>query len=240
MSLLDSSFYSDVIGAEYELMLSAFGEGVLSESQLLDMQKPTEILKSFKSRYHRFPKSISLLIQDSRSAGYKYGFTGIETSLLESFDTLKELILPDTITNIEITKTLEEILQKNKTLIRGSFDSYAEKLAKEQNLHFRPSNYIFADFEDTRFHENTTLTLVFKRNGNVEIKENCSSPGTSSSNTLGGSFTYALSNDFYQTQTASQIASTFDSCACKAIIDDGRLSLFIEKAKEHDYYKGKI
>ena len=43
MSLLDYEF-----GLEYDVMLSAWGEGVLSESSLPDFQQPDVILKKYR------------------------------------------------------------------------------------------------------------------------------------------------------------------------------------------------
>ena len=234
MSLLDHEFNS-----EYELMLSAWGEGTLSESALLDLQKPDAVFREFRKKYHRFPKSISLIISDPHDVGYDFCYTGVDTALLEKLETLKELVLPDTITHIDMSPKLTEIFKDNKTLIRGKLDSFAEKFAQENGLNFRPADFVFADFEDERFHESTTMTLLFKRSGNVEIKESSSSPGSSSSHTLGGSFTHALSRDFYQTQTAEQIAEKFYACARDAILTDGRLAAFIDKAKSHKIYTGK-
>ena len=232
MCLLDHEFNS-----EYELELSAWGEGVLADAGLLDMQKPDAVLNAFRKKYRRYPKSISLRIEDPRAAGYDFGFTGIEPSFLEKLETLKELVLPGSITRIDLTPGVEKILRDNDTLIRGAFDSFAESFAKENGLRFRPADFIFADFEDTRWRESTTLKLIFKRSGNVEIKETSVSPGSNAGNTFGGSFTHSLPRDFYKTLTAAAIAGRFSGDAREAIVSDGRLAAFIEKAGEHGYYQ---
>ncbi|MBR5060152.1 MAG: hypothetical protein IKX06_05200 [Clostridia bacterium] len=234
MCLLDHEFKG-----EYELELSAWGEGILREQGLLKMQKPDAILSAFQKKFRRYPKSISLLVEDSRGFGNDNGFTGIETELLEKFETLKELILPETITHLDISPKLGNILRENDTLIRGRFDSFAETFARENGLHFRPADLVFASFTDTRFFESTTMTLLFRRNGKVEIRERSTSPGSNAGNTFGGSFTHPLPGDFWKTGTAEQIAERFYDDARTAIIEDGRLAGFIEKAKTHGYYQGK-
>ena len=78
-------------------------------------------------------------MKDSRGYGSETGYIGVDTALLEKLETLKELILPDTITHIDLTPKLEKILKDNDTLIRGSFDSFAESFAKENGLRFRPA-----------------------------------------------------------------------------------------------------
>ena len=240
MCLLDYTFYSEKYGAEYELVLSAWGNGILSESGLLDLQKPDNVIKKFRSRYRRYPKSISLQLEDPTSVGYKYFFTGVETALLEKLETLKELILPYTVESIEMTPKLESILKDNDTLIRGDFDSFAERFAAQNGLHFRPADLIFAEYSPDVPPESTRMTLVFNRNGSVTVKEAVSSPGTSASNTLGGTFTHSLNKDFYKNETAETIAGRFGKGLGGEILRDGRLAAFIEKAKTHDYYKGKV
>ena len=234
MSLLDHDF-----DTEYDLSLSAWGDGIFKESDLLYFQKPDAIIDEYKKKHGRCPGSISLLLKYSRGYGSETGYTGIDTAFLEKLATLKELIMPDTITHIDLTPTLERIFRDNDTLIRGPFDSYAESFAKENGLRFRPADFIFADFEDTRWHEYTVMTLIFKRSGSVEIKETSSSPGSSAGNTFGGSFTHSLPRDFYMIQTAEQIAERFNKDAREAIVADGRLAAFIEKAKTHDFYRDK-
>ena len=235
MSLLDHDF-----DTEYDLSLSAWGDGILAESDLLFFQKPDAILEEYKKKHGRYPESISLLLKDSPGYGSETGFTGLDTAFLEKLATLKELILPDTITHIDLTPALEKIFRDNDTLIRGSFDSFAESFANGNGLRFRPADLIFAEFEDTRWREFTVMTLIFKRNGSVEIKETSSSPGSSAGNTFGGSFTHSLPCDFYMTQTEEEIAKRFDKDAREAIVSDGRLAGFIEKAKTHGFYRDKI
>ena len=234
MCLLDYDY-----GSEYELKLSAWGGGILSESGLLPMQRPENILSQFKKSRKRYPRHISLLVEDPRATGNDYWFTGIDPALLEKLKTLKELILPDSIENIEMTPKLGEILHENNTLIRGSFGSFTERFAAENGLNFRPADFVIAEYFFEPAQESTQLTVVFKRNGSAEIKEKVSSPGTNAGNTFGGTFSHYLSSDFYLTKTAEQIAEDFSSYLRGAILEDGRLAAFIEKAKNHSFYTGK-
>ena len=233
MSLLDYEF-----GSEYDIMLSAWGEGVLSESSLLDFQQPDVILKKYKKEYRRNPKSISLFVQDPMVVGYDYGYTGVDSAFLEKLETLKELILSPSVTDISMTPKPENILTDNNTLIRGTFDSFAESFAHENKLRFRHSDFVFAEYGSERLPESTQLTLQFKRDGSVVIKEDVSSPGTSASNTLGGSFCHKLSKEFYKTNTAEEIAEMFSEGLRGVILKDGRLTDFIAKANSHDLFTG--
>jgi len=43
-----------------------------------------------------------------------------------------------------MTPKLEKILKTNNCLICGSFDSFAEQFALENDLHFKPNNFKFS------------------------------------------------------------------------------------------------
>ncbi len=239
MCLLDHVFYSDAYGAEYELTLSAWGEGLLCEEELLDIQKPDAILRKFRKRYRRLPKSISFEIGDPFAAGYDYGFTGVDPALIEKLETLKELILPDSIEHFEPTDKLMALMKANCTLIRGNFGSFAERFAADSGLRFRPSDLTIAEYRFEPACEDTVLKLAFARSGSVRIDEIVTSPGTSAGNTLGGTFSHPLCADFFKTQTAGEIANMFSERLRDAIISDGRLAAFMETALKRGYYTGK-
>ena len=232
MSILNYAFDS-----EYDLMLSAWGKGTVASRNFT----PTlgAIYREFKNEYSREPRDVSLFLEDAMAYGYDYGFTKIDTHFLEKLNTLAELILPNSITEIEMTPTLKQILTRNNVLIRGSFDSFAENFAAENNLHFRPSDFLFAKYEFEPMHETTTLTMTFNRKGDVVVEISSSSPGSSAGNTFGGTFYRDLPKNFYKVKTAQQIAEMFGPSTSKTILEDGRLEAFIEKAKTHKIFMGK-
>ena len=234
ISLLDA-----VAGSDYDLCLEAWGDGLLCDEALSDFMKPDTILNRFQKRHRRYPRDISLLLKDSRGFGSDIGYTGVHPAFLENLKTLKELILPDSVTDIGLTPALAAMLKENDVLIRGAFDSFAEKLAVELGLHFRPADFVFAETFFEPAQESTVLHLLFARDGSVQIEEKCSSPGSSAGNTFGGSFYYPLPRDFYITMTAEQFASQLRPSLCDATLKDGRLASFLEKAKAHGYYTGK-
>ena len=238
MCLLSNTISRDKAGSDYEICFSAWGSGVLSDAALLEVQKPDNVIKEFKKKYRRYPKSISLLLEDSLSFGNDYGFTGVSSQFLSKLRTLKELVLPDSVTDIELTPELHEVLKENKTLIRGSFGSFAQRFARENSLHFRPADLIFAEYCFEPARESTRMILRFARNGNVTIREVITAPGTNAGNTSGGSFYHSLKRDFFKTQSAEQIAQRFSPQLCRAILDDGRLADFLAKAREQGYFTG--
>ncbi len=221
---------------DYVLEIEAIGDEEFCENEFGD--KLEKIFKSFRKENGTDPAEISLLLTDTLKC-YDYGFRRIDSSYLERFETLKELILPDSITEMEITPKLEQIFKDNNTLIRGSLNSYAEQLATDLGLNFRPSDFIFAKYFFRPAFENTVLTMIFARDGKVVIEEDVSSPGSSAGNTFGGKFYKELPCDFWKEQTAEDVADLFNDRLKKAILEDGRLAAFIEEAQKHKIFTGK-
>ena len=168
-----------------------------------------KIFGRYKKKCGGFPAQISLLIRDTLAAG------------------------------LEMTEKLEKILKENNTLIRGSFDSFAERFAAQNGLNFRHRDFLFASSYFEPAFESTTLTMMFSRDGSVVIEEKVSSPGSSAGNTFGGEFYKTLESDFFMHKTAEEIADMYRDDIRNAIIEKGLLADFIEKARTHDLYTGE-
>ncbi len=232
MSLFDHYFDRD-----YALEFEAWGRGEISEKALgisLD-----DVFAQYAEEKGGYPADISLSIADTLAIGYDYGFTSIDTAFLEKLETLKELVLPDSITEIETTPKLEKLLRGNDVLIRGTFDSFAEKFAADNGLHFRHRDMFLASYEFEPASETTVLTLIFNRDGSAVIEEKVSSPGSSAGNCFGGSFYKELDSEFFLHLTAEDIADMYGKSLHKELIENGRLAAFLEKAKAHKLYTGK-
>ena len=219
---------------EYELELELYGEGVVREGEFtytLD-----RVLEEFGREVNSGgPRDISLKIVNE----VQEQFTAIDTAYLERLETLSELILPDSITAIDLTPKLSEIFKKNNTLIRGSFDSFAEQFAAENGLRFRPADLWLGSFTDSHF-ETDSQTLVIARDGSVRIKIEVSSPGSSGGNTFGGTFFRDLDRFFFRTMTAEDVIKDYkDTDIGREILKNGRLADFIEKARTHKIFMGK-
>ena len=121
MSILHSIF-----NGEYDIEFEVRGNGTVSNEAFdLDVNRAFE---RYKEECGGEPRDLSLVIEDTLKSGFDYGFTEVETAFLERLENLKELILPDSITEIKMTDKLEKILKDNNTLIRGSFDSFFRRL----------------------------------------------------------------------------------------------------------------
>ncbi|MBR4838920.1 MAG: hypothetical protein IK005_00415 [Paludibacteraceae bacterium] len=228
MSILYSKF-----DAEYDVELEARGNGEICEVSFegsLD-----SIYERYKESHGNMPRSLSLNIVDTFASGYDYGFTSVDSGYLERLEALKELILPKSIKEIKLTEKLKQILRDNNVLIRGAFDSYAEQFAKEQQLNFRPVDFVFASYDGQ--HESMVLTMMFKRDGRVVVEVSLSSSGSSAGNSLGWISYKELPAEFWKNLSVEQVAKLSTS-AYPAVLADGRLADFMEKAKLRVIYTG--
>ena len=231
MSILHSIF-----NGEYDIEFEVRGNGTVSNEAFdLDVNRAFE---RYKEECGGEPRDLSLVIEDTLKSGFDYGFTEVETAFLERLENLKELILPDSITEIKMTDKLERILKENNTLIRGSLDSFAERFAAEMGLNFRPDDFIFARHVFAKVQEITLLTVQFNRDGSVQIRSDVDSPGSSAGNTFGGVFYNEIPSDFWLNTTAEEVSAMYPGLD-DVVVKDGRLADFIEKAKEHKIFTGK-
>ena len=231
MSTLHSIFND-----EYDIKFEVRGDSAVSCKAFDgDVDRAFE---RYREECGKEPGDLSLVIEDTLKSGFDYGFTEIETAFLERLENLKELILPDSITEIKMTDKLERILKENNTLIRGSLDSFAERFAAEMGLNFRPADFIFARHVFAKVQEITLLTVQFNRDGSVQIRSDVDSPGSSAGNTFGGVFYNEIPSDFWMNTTAEEVSAMYPGLD-DVVVKDGRLADFIEKAKEHKIFTGK-
>ena len=231
MSILHSIF-----NGEYDIEFEVRGNGTVSNEAFdLDVNRAFE---RYKEECGGEPRDLSLVIEDTLKSGFDYGFTEVETAFLERLENLKELILPDSITEIKMTDKLERILKENNTLIRGSLDSFAERFAAEMGLNFRPADFIFARHVFAKVQDTTLLTVQFNRDGSVQIRSDVDSPGSSAGNTFGGVFYNEIPSDFWLNTTAEEVSAMYPGLD-DVVVKDGRLADFIGKAKEHKIFTGK-
>jgi len=230
------SILHSIFNGEYDIGFEVRGNGTVSNEAFdLDVNRAFE---RYKEECGGEPHDLSLVIEDTLKSGFDYGFTEVETAFLERLENLKELILPDSITEIKMTDKLERILKENNTLIRGSLDSFAERFAAEMGLNFRPADFIFARHVFAKVQEITLLTVQFNRDGSVQIRSDVDSPGSSAGNTFGGVFYNEIPSDFWLNTTVEEVSAMYPGLD-DVVVKDGRLADFIEKAKEHKIFTGK-
>ena len=164
------------------------------------------------------------------------GVTGVEDGFFDIFAGLKEIIIPDTVTHIGVTDVTLGILRKNKALIRGTFDSYAEEFARKYGFEFLHSDIEIACVGDYFEYGADIITMCFSINGEPYIHQDSRCQGSSAGSTGGGEVSLSIPKDFYLTHNEKDIADMcWGSCYDK-ILNSTKLKVFLEKARSRNGY----
>ena len=121
----------------------------------------------------------------------------VEPGVIESFPNLKDLIVEADLKKLPCTPELEAFLTKNNVILRGSFNSPAEKLAKRLGLRFIHKNIFLAIYHNEEHHESSELSLCFEEGEPPFFLRNDISQGWAASNCGGGTVRTDLDEDFY-------------------------------------------
>ena len=168
-------------------------------------------------------KKIKTLVIESSVCAVKEGF-------IEAFPNLKDLIVEADLQRIPITAELEALLKNNKVIVRGSFNSAAEKLADNLGLTFIHKNIFVARHFFESHYETTTLTLSFQKGECPFIWEDIICPGISAGNNGGGTLRHDLPDDFYQGGSIEDFASHLASRYTQKILGNEELKAFLAEA----------
>ena len=134
------------------------------------------------------------------------GITEVGGGFLEAFRRMTELAIHYSVKSIETTPELLTLLQKNKVVIRGWYDSFGERFAREHGLKF-----IHADIEvgwahDEEHYTNTRMEIRFDDKGKPYAFYDDICPGISAGNNGGGTYTQDIPEDFYKGETLESFA----------------------------------
>lgn len=157
----------------------------------------------------------------------KEGITGLGEGYLEAFAKIGCLILSRTVVSVATTPELDKRLRKNKVLIRGEYDSYAEKFAQEKGLEFLHCDIPLAEDDIEIAHERDFITLRFHEDGSADIHYNCFTPGSSAGSYGGGEYVRELPSDFYVGCTIEQFANNFPKRLHKQLTENDMLRRFL-------------
>ena len=152
-------------------------------------------------------RRVGVCVEDIRTSGLdpKAYFTliigedvcRVEPGFIESFPNLQDLIVEAELKKIACTPELEALLKKNNVILRGSFNSPAEKLANKLGLRFIHKNIFLAGRFDEEHYESSDITLCFEEGQPPFILRNDITQGWAASNSGGGTVRTDLPEDFY-------------------------------------------
>ncbi len=150
----------------------------------------------------------------------------VEDGFFTLFPTVNELIISNPDCNFVLSDETMNLFKKNNVLIRGKFDSNAEKLAQDLNLRFLHSDTELARNGDYETYGFNIVTLRFNSAGNAYLHQNISDPNG------GGENIIDLPNDFYIIMNADEIADKcWTNLCCEDIKNNGILDNLINKAR---------
>lgn len=137
------------------------------------------------------------------------GISRVGPGVIESFPNLLDLITGADLKKIGGTPALEELLQRNNVILRGSFNSPAEALAKKLGLRFIHKNIFLSSHRDEEHGQSTSLTLCFQLDEPPFFWRDDKTLGISAGNTGGGTVRTDLDEDFYVGYDAGKFAEDF-------------------------------
>lgn len=157
----------------------------------------------------------------------KDGITEIKKGFFENFCNLKMIIIDKSIKSIEMTDDLCAMLKNNGVIIRGTYDSYAEKFAKENGLQFIHKDIYIGIRRNEEYCESRTVTLHFDDNGKIELLYEDFCQGISAGNTMGGEFMRAMPEEFHRGCTIQDFAYMMPEAYFDQIMKNEELKEFL-------------
>ncbi len=158
------------------------------------------------------------------------GITELGEGYLEAFPGIQSLILSRTVRSVATTSALDKRLLKNKVLVRGEYDTYAEDFAREKGLRFLHCDIPLGEDVDEKHHERDVITLRFHPKDAPDIHHNIFSPGSSAGSFGGGEVASALPRDFCVGCTPEQFADCFPEDLREQLLANDMLRRFLEAA----------
>ena len=165
----------------------------------------------------------------------KEGITGLGEGYLEAFPKIACLILSRTVESVATTPELDKRLRKNKVLIRGEYNTFAEKFAEEKGLKFLHCDIHLADDDDMEHYEHDIITLRFHVKGAPDIHYDCYTPGSSAGNYGGGEYFNELPRDFYAGCSSEKFAAKFPERLQEQLLANDMLRRFLDEANRRHW-----
>ncbi len=159
------------------------------------------------------------------------GVTEIYEGFLENFRNLSCLILPKSVTHIEATGALREMLDQNKAVIHGSYGTFGERFAEQNGLKFYPADILLGWRYNEQYDESTSITLRFQKDGSMDLLYDYITTGWAASNNGGGSITKKMPEGYQPGCTVQEFAELFPAVYYEQIIKNPEVKAFLEKQK---------
>ncbi|MBO4415764.1 MAG: hypothetical protein J5824_07270 [Lachnospiraceae bacterium] len=167
---------------------------------------------------------------DFDTLSVKEGITELGEGYLETFTNVTCLILARTVTAVATTPKLDGRMRKNKVLVCGEYNTFAEKFAAEKKLKFLHCDIPLAIDRDEEHHEVDHITLRFHTRGKPDIHHDIYTPGSSAGSYGGGEIANEIPEDFYVGCTIEKFAANFHEGLREQLMSNDMLRRFLEEA----------
>ena len=111
------------------------------------------------------PSNIKDVIDHGYDLSLTSGITSVGPGFIERFTHLRSLIIHYSVKDIAKTPELIAMLRSKKVVIRGWYDSFGERFAKENGLQFLHADIFIGWHSDEEHYTNTKLTIRFRPDG---------------------------------------------------------------------------
>ena len=167
----------------------------------------------------------------------KEGITGLGEGYRDACRRIGCLSLSRTVEEVASTPQLDQALRRKKVLIRGEYDTFAERFAREKRLKFLHCDIPLAEDDIGDHYEHDIITLRFHTRGAPDIHYNCFTPGSSAGSYGGGEYARELPKDFYVGRTVEEFAATFPERLRDQLTSNGMLRRFLDAANRRKNLK---
>lgn len=148
-------------------------------------------------------------IDDYRGVEFSKGITEVGPGFLEAFPQLDSIVIHYTVKSIAVSPELAATLRKRKVLVRGWYDSYGERFAREHGLEFRHADIVVGWAYDNEHDTRTRLEIRFNGQGKPYRFYDDICTGWAASNNGGGTYERELDENFYEGETLETFAQWF-------------------------------
>ena len=162
----------------------------------------------------------------------KKGITDVGAGFLEAFTAMHTLIIHYTVKSIALTPALQALFKRNRVVVRGWYDSYGERFARENGLKFIHADILVGWAHDEEHYTNTRLEIRFDDAGKPYRFYDDICPGISAGNNGGGTYTRELDEDFYVGETLESFAEWL-KCFSHDILKNEDLRYYLETANKN-------
>ena len=153
----------------------------------------------------------------------------VEPDFFDLLPTIDAVWIHNPECRLHMTEKTIRLFQNNNVVLRGTYDSAAERLARQHHLRFLHLDVVLASSGDYFEQGVDIITVRFCDDGSAYVHQDCRCQGSSAGSIGGGEVSFDIPRDFYLTMTPEEIA---EKCwRSNLILSNGTLAAFMQKAK---------